>query len=208
MGTQADDIFHSFDLTEDQKKEYETVKGKFDGHFVKRTNVIYERAMFNRRRQEEGETVNAFITALHTQAEKCAYGVLKEEMIRDRIVVGIRDATLSLKLQLDSALTLEKAVTQAREAETVKMQQPLIRQGKEKEPDTREVNAFRKGFKGKGQGRQPFENRKRFNDKTVNDKISCVRCGKTPGHEKQHCPAKEATCHVWKTRTLQVSVQN
>ncbi len=37
---------------------------------------LYERAMFNRR---EGETVNAFITALHTQAEKCAYGVLKED---------------------------------------------------------------------------------------------------------------------------------
>ena len=32
-------------------------------------------------------------------------------MIRDRIVVGIQDAKLSEKMQLDPDLTLEKAVT-------------------------------------------------------------------------------------------------
>ena len=38
-------------------------------------------------------------------------GGLKEEMIRDRIVVGIRDQALSERLQVDPALTLEKAKT-------------------------------------------------------------------------------------------------
>ncbi len=42
---------------------------------------------------------------------------MKEEMIRDKIIVG---TGLSLKLQLDPDLTLQKAVTQTREAESVK----------------------------------------------------------------------------------------
>ena len=40
MGDEADDIFRSFALSADDTKKYEVVKGKFDGHFVKRRNVI------------------------------------------------------------------------------------------------------------------------------------------------------------------------
>lgn len=41
-------------------------------------------------------------------------------MIRDRIVVGLLDAKLTEKLQLDPELTLPKAVNQARQSEAVK----------------------------------------------------------------------------------------
>ena len=88
----------------------------FDGHFVKRRNVIYERARFNQRVQEPGESVDAFITALYGLAEHCGYAGLHDEMIRDRIVVGLRDAKLSENLQLDPDLTLEKAVTNVRQS--------------------------------------------------------------------------------------------
>ena len=47
-------------------------------------------------------------------------------MIRDRIVVGLRDAALSEKLQLDSKLTLEKAVTIVWKAKTVRQQQTVV----------------------------------------------------------------------------------
>ena len=79
------------------------------------------------REQEEGEPIEVFITDLYTLAEHCSYGELHDEMIRDRIVVGIRSAKLSEKLQLDPKLTLEIAVTQARQAEAVKLQQAVIR---------------------------------------------------------------------------------
>ena len=48
-------------------------------------------------------------------------------MIRDRIVVGLSDSKLSESLQLDPELTLEKAVSKARQSEAVKQQQPLVR---------------------------------------------------------------------------------
>ena len=70
---------------------------KFDASFQIRRNVIvYERARFNRRSQQPGETSEQFIMALYELADNCEYGEMKDEMIRDRIVVGIRDSSLSL----------------------------------------------------------------------------------------------------------------
>ena len=48
-------------------------------------------------------------------------------MIRARIVVGLLDDTLSEKLQLDARLTLETAVTIARQSEEVHKQQTVVR---------------------------------------------------------------------------------
>ena len=62
--------------------------------------------------------MDSFITDLYALAEHCDCKDLHDEKIRDRIVVSLRDAALSEKLQLDSKLTLEKAVTTARQAET------------------------------------------------------------------------------------------
>ena len=55
--------------------------------------------------------------------------MLQDELIRDRIVVGIRDSHQSEKLQMDPNLTLEKAIAQSRQVESVKKQQALIRCG-------------------------------------------------------------------------------
>ena len=47
--------------------------------------------------------------------------------MRDRLVVGIRDEQLSVKLQLDATLTLKKAVDQARPKKVVRKQQTVVR---------------------------------------------------------------------------------
>ena len=46
------------------------------------------------RRQREGESVDTFVISLYTLAEHCQYVVLHDEMIRDRIVMGIRNTAL------------------------------------------------------------------------------------------------------------------
>ena len=127
MGDKAGDTFDSFKLEEYQSKSYAVVKAKFGSFFVKKKNIIYERAKFNHRIQEEGESVSSFISDLYSLAEHCGYGNLREELIRDRLVVSIRDARLSERLQLDSDLTLEKAVTSIRQSEMIHQQQSLLR---------------------------------------------------------------------------------
>ena len=85
--------------------------------------MIFVRAKFNLRSQKENEPVNNFITDLYCLSEYCEFGTLKNDLIRDRIVVGLKDKKLSEQLQLDSKLTLEKAITKSRQSETVKKQQ-------------------------------------------------------------------------------------
>ena len=81
---------------------------KFDGYFVQRKNPIFKRAKFNQRVQAETETVDQLVTALYALVEHCEYKGLKEQMIRDRLVVGLRDSKLSERLQMDSDLDLKK----------------------------------------------------------------------------------------------------
>jgi len=126
MGEQADDIFISFEFTAEQEKSYEELKERFENHFIVKRNVIFERAKFNSRDQRAGESVDSFITDLYGLARHCNFGTLKEELIRDRIVVGLQNRELSEKLQLDPNLTLEKAANLARQRETVKQQQNIL----------------------------------------------------------------------------------
>ena len=135
MGDAAEDIFRSFKLDETKKEheDYQLVKTRFENHFVKRRNVIFERARFNKRSQQDGESVESFVLALYSLAEHCSYGSLHDEMIRDRLVVGLLDSKVSETLQLDPDLTLDKAVTTARQRETVKQQQKVVRGSKEGE---------------------------------------------------------------------------
>ena len=91
MGEKADEVMLTFSLTDVEEKQYETVIQKFDNHFAPKTNIIYERARFHTRIQNPGESASDFITALHNLARNCNYGNLKDEFIRDRIVVGVAD---------------------------------------------------------------------------------------------------------------------
>ena len=84
---------------------------KSDAFFKVRRNVIFEWAKSNCRVQEENETIKQFITSFYNLAETCDYRNVMEEMIHDRIVVGIRDHVLSECLQTVADLTLEKAKT-------------------------------------------------------------------------------------------------
>eukprot|EP00731_Ephydatia_muelleri_P000002 Em0001g2a len=126
MGDKAEDILRSFGLKDEDKKKYKVVRDRYEAYFVKKRNVIYERAKFNLRKQEDGEPVDDFVTSLYSLAQYCNFGDLHDEMIRDRLVVGLRDANLSEKLQLDSELTLEKAIAMARQSESVKLQQATL----------------------------------------------------------------------------------
>jgi len=129
LGEDADDVLTSTNISEESRKKYTDVLAKFDTHFQVRKNVIFERARFNRRVQEHEESVEQFITSLYSLSENCQYGELKDEMIRDRIVVGIQDSALSERFQMDEMLSLDKAKKMVRQKEVFKEQQNVLKQG-------------------------------------------------------------------------------
>ena len=108
LGSKADEVFSTLLLTEAQAAQFNSVKSKFDSYFDATKNVIFERAQFLRRVQQPNENVDDFITCLHSLVDRCDYGAIKDEMVRDRLVVGLKDQALSERLQMDLELTLKK----------------------------------------------------------------------------------------------------
>ena len=187
MGEEAQAILDATNVTEDERKH---VLGKFDDFFKVRKNIIFERARFNRRVQLGGETAEQFIMELHKLAENCEYGEKTNEMIRDRLVVGLRDGRLSERLQLDPELTLAKAEKMVRQSEAVHEQQMVLKGVKQIEvaevcSEKGPVNNNKRTFTKHKETRQKSNGR---------SKGKCTRCGKDQ-HSKDKCPAKDAECY-------------
>ena len=126
MGDSADDILQTLRLDEGTVS-YEEIKKSLNDYFAEWRNIIVESsAHFNKRLQKPGESVDAFIQDLHRLADNCDYGTLKDDLIRDQIVVGVLDDTLSDRLQSKGTLTLAQAVEMSRQAESRAQNHDLV----------------------------------------------------------------------------------
>ena len=189
LGEEAENVLSSMNVTAEERGSYVAVLKKFNDFFKVRKNIIFERARFNRRAQRDGESVEQYISDLYSLAENCEYGAMKDEMIRDRLVVGLLDCALSERLQLDPELTLEKAKRAARQKEAVQEQQQSLRSDL-KVPGTTDVDVV--GQQRREQVRGPNTH------STVNlpniGRTRCGNCGRGP-HTRENCPARRVACH-------------
>ena len=119
MGEEFEALMDSMNVNDEEKQDYAVVLVQFDDFFNVRRNIIFEPARFNCRSQQEGETADEFIMELYKLIEDCNYGGLQDEVIGDRLVVGIRYQTLLEKMQLDPDLNLEKAKKMAGQQEAI-----------------------------------------------------------------------------------------
>ena len=209
LGETADDVLTSTNISSEDRKKYDSVMAKFDEFFGVRRNVIFERAKFNRRIQLPGESAEKYITALYQLVETCEYGLFKEEMLRDRLVVGMKDVALSERLQMDPKLTLEKAKRELRQKEAVQEQQQLLQTKSDGRSETLEAV----GTAGRARGGRSRRGRGRFvstgtnrnpirggqggpsADKNSSQQPLCTRCGKPHHSPGAKCPASTAVCH-------------
>ena len=187
LGDEAEGVLASTNISDDARKSYKDVMAKLDEHFKVRNNTIYERARFNRRDQQEGESAEEYVTALYELIETCEYGELHDEMLRDRLVVGIRDAAMSEKLQLDPELTLEKAKKAIRQKEAVREQSKRLTSQKVHLVENVTPRAPRRPQRtGGGAPPQP---------RSSTAPAKCLRCGRRKHQGSERCPAKNVICH-------------
>ncbi|UYV80016.1 hypothetical protein LAZ67_18001431, partial [Cordylochernes scorpioides] len=202
MGDNADDILLSCKIASDQLENYGKVIECFESHFIPRRNIIYERARFNQRCQQEGEKVNEFITALHSLAEHCNFGMLHDELIRDRIVVGVRDRALSERMQLDTDLTLVKATLMAKQLESVKEQQSSLYQQDSVYQIKKMPNHIKEAKRHEPKIRQFKSNQ------LGGSSHGCTRCGNSNNHDWKNCPAMNSYCSKCKKKGHYSNVNN
>ncbi|XP_075533767.1 uncharacterized protein LOC142566761 [Dermacentor variabilis] len=186
MGRKSREILRSLNVKDEEMEDLNLVKSKFKGYFVHTKNPVYESARYNIRRQQLGETVEQFATELNRPADRCEFKEMKEGLIRDRFVVGLRDQLLSEELQMDPNLTLSTAFAKARTSETVQKQQAELKEHEGAIPEACVAAVKPEKTPGKSKkftlGQKPGYRGK-----------SCSFCA-GPFHPRSCCPAKQERC--------------
>lgn len=194
MGADSVPIYEQFifDETKDEAKEtLDNVLLMFDKYFEPVKNIIYERVKFNSMVQGE-LPIHQFIIKLQSQADVCDYGDKKNELVRDRIVVGVRDKRLREYLIDLEDLDLQKCILKSKQfvshheqsdrlaGNSTDCNMDLIRQ-----QSYRPSTNSRDENKQKGSAKVLWKN--------------CLYCKYGP-HAKESCPARNALCNVCKMR--------
>ena len=172
----------TFTWNEEENADDISVLKKYDEFCTPGTQVIYERYRFNNRNQEPGENISTYLTELRTIAKNCAHDTITpDEILRDRLVLGIRDDRVRERLLRLNDLSLQQAVDIIKSSEQTQQQVKQMAGG-----DTA-VHALQKaGSAGKFEEErqlksQPFKRPSR----------ECGNCGMVHG---RHCPAYGRTC--------------
>ena len=138
--------FNDWENDGDDKKIKPVLK-KLGEYCEPRKNVPFERFKFNRRMQEPGETYDQYVTALRKLADSCNFEeITPEEILRDRLVFGIRDSKVRERLLRETKLTLEKTDEICRASESMLAQLKIVGNS-----EGQTVNAVNRGNKTKSQ---------------------------------------------------------
>lgn len=123
----------------------------------------------------------------------CNYGDKRDELLRNRIIVGISEKQLSEELQRDDKLTLEKAVMLVRQAEQIQQQQwqlhapapqQLVNAVTSKQPGSGSKKKFSPAHqKNKGQPARPTTAYMPWSGKQR--------------HDRRQCPTRDVDCRKY-----------
>lgn len=198
VGEKGRDIYNTWTLTEDESKALKEHYDRYEAYVFPKSNVIFARYKFNEKVQGQNEPFEQFVTDLRLLVKDCNYAN-SEEMIRDRIVFGIRSPRVREKLlDAGSDLTLDKAIDIVRSHEIAQEQLKTISGGNGEQS----VHAVSRRQQPKTSSWQPRHYSKenggaaRF-AKTDGDKKyknTCDYCGNKVHTQKEICPAKGKQC--------------
>ncbi|GFO48172.1 Gag Polyprotein [Plakobranchus ocellatus] len=119
IGPDALKVYNTFNLPEDDTTKLEDIVTKFEDFIIGETNETYERYKFNQRNQLPEESTDQFLTALKTLSSTCNFcDCMKESLLRDRLVTGIKNPETRKKLLERRKLTLQDAVDICRATES------------------------------------------------------------------------------------------
>ncbi|GFT02204.1 transposon Tf2-9 polyprotein [Trichonephila clavipes] len=114
------EIYNTFNLK--SKANFSEVLQKFEEYFSPRQNVVYESYKLFSCVQLEGQTIETYVTQLKILASTCEFAEQENGLIRDRIVLGIKDSGLQERLLRENNLNIEKAIDIVRAAEASREQ--------------------------------------------------------------------------------------
>lgn len=170
-GEEAIDVYNAH-LDDKCKAKLETILVELDKYSEPRKNLVLNTYELLHMRQDEGESIDHYVTRLKTKASKCELENLENRMLAMMVVIGANDTSVKERLLREDKLSLQQALSVCRAAEAGRKQ----------------VQAFEKpniyAVKTKSEashGARPKQ-------------FKCQKCSKT--HEYKMCPAYGKKCLV------------
>ena len=186
IGQTGRDIFNTMSFTEDETDKLDILFTKFGTYCKPKQNITVERYHFNTHAQELGESIDQNVTELKLIASE-----LESQLIRDRIVCGVKSETVKQRLLRAEDLTLDRAISICRAEEQSKKNAQLI-----SEEQAVHGLCFRtpKG-RGKNLGRSSTRDKRKqvpTEDQAATVNYQCDKCGLK--HPRKQCPAYGKQC--------------
>ena len=194
IGKDAQEVYQSLHFEDSEKDQFDVLIKKFDDVFLPKVNIAYERFRFNTAVQKAGQLYDSYFTELRNLASSCDFGVIKDSLIRDRIIVGINSRHLQERLLQADDLTLKKAMEICKASEIAQAQAADIKHTEtDSDKAVEKVRAESSSFSPN----QPQIQRRggqRFNRgaRSRTDNEQCTYCGMT--HNRGQCPAYGKSC--------------
>ncbi|XP_064476854.1 uncharacterized protein K02A2.6-like [Ornithodoros turicata] len=142
------------------------------------------RFQFGKRDQRPGESVADYVAELRRLSEHCAFGSTLDDMLRDRLVCGLRDESLQRRLLAESNLTFTLAQDKAIVAEYA----------------LRETDVYSLQKDGVAGGAKPNRTKPKH-DSAGQPTSASTKCFRRGGvHVPDDCPFRHAVCHYCKQR--------
>lgn len=161
----------NFRLTEIEKTTAERVLQLIGERIKSDRNLLYDRYMFHSCNQQEEESFDDYYLRLKKILDVCTYNqkVIAEEMLRDRIVFGVKDVSLKRKFLKEDpyTLTLDKL------RQICKVKETTGQHLKTLTPEDKSVNMIAQKKEGK---------------------MLCRFCAREYSFKKELCPAWKKTC--------------
>lgn len=192
IGPQAKEIYDTFQFAEGEAMRYNTVIAKFDEHFNPRKNLTFNRYNFLTARQRDNETFDEFYTRLRKLSQDCELNDLRDSLLKDLIIIGIRDKKLRERFLRENEINLEAVLRNGRASEASKKQSTELNKINNETANAEIHHINERRSTPTGQHRQ-LGNRNRQQNQQKEVIFKCKFCSGT--HQRGSCPAFEKTCN-------------
>ncbi|XP_043221209.1 branchpoint-bridging protein-like [Amphibalanus amphitrite] len=192
VSDEAVKVIANFALSASDRTDLAVVLSHLEAHAVGQVNPVLQRRAFHLRCQHEGESFDDFLTALRDLSRSCGFcDDCGESLLRDRVVVGLRDPETVRKLCAIPNLSLTEAVRVCRAEETssravediVGVSVAACRAP----AGARRGRRQHGGFGGQSAGR--------FQDGGRQVAAACGKCGRGAHRRDGECPARGRRCY-------------
>ena len=190
IGEDALRVIEGLEIPDFDTADAQTILDKLAEYCVGSVNEIYERYIFNSRKQEQGESFDTYLNALRTLSKTCNYGPLRDSLIRDRIVIGIRNDPSRKRLLHESKLTLDMCIKMCRAYESTDRRIQTMTTQSEEPDDIHQIGKHR---------------HRRGEDSPNSSNLECSFCGKWHANRDRNAPRGDVDARIVAVTTISPS---